>query len=276
MAYSWERRHDDRNKDPGLVDAASPSGPRGFYRYRSMGERSLEFTRDIVVESKLFFSIASDFNDPFDSIPFVRVTGTRPEVRKYFQDVAREFWEGASRQIRRAQVAELSRMTDEARTELMRQNVRSTFDKLGICCFADSVAQVLMWSHYADNHKGVCLRFDAWHPWFQEGAPRQVLYRDERPALNVLVSKELGFGDALATKAKFWEYEREWRFIQTGGRRACAFPPEALEAIYLGCKASTATERTVFEWIEQRGRPLEVFRARVARDTFALEFEKIA
>lgn len=33
-------------------------------------------------------------------------------------------------------------------------------EKIGVCCFSLDPKSILMWSHYSDNHKGVCLKFD--------------------------------------------------------------------------------------------------------------------
>ena len=34
-----------------------------------------------------------------------------------------------------------------------------------ICCFSTDEKSILMWSHYADYHKGICLRFRAIKDW---------------------------------------------------------------------------------------------------------------
>ena len=33
-------------------------------------------------------------------------------------------------------------------------------EDIGICCFSFNPKSILMWSHYTNNHKGVCLKFD--------------------------------------------------------------------------------------------------------------------
>lgn len=36
---------------------------------------------------------------------------------------------------------------------------RTMLDSRGVCCFSETSDDILMWSHYADNHKGFCLGF---------------------------------------------------------------------------------------------------------------------
>jgi hypothetical protein len=36
---------------------------------------------------------------------------------------------------------------------------KSTFDSIGVCCFSRTIEDTLLWTHYADDHKGVCLGY---------------------------------------------------------------------------------------------------------------------
>jgi hypothetical protein len=39
------------------------------------------------------------------------------------------------------------------------ENWQSIFDNLGVCCFSRDNRDTRLWSHYADEHRGVCLKY---------------------------------------------------------------------------------------------------------------------
>ena len=95
-----------------------------------------------------------------------------------------------------------------------------------IACFSHKKDSILMWSHYADSHKGVCFEFDYESPYFYD-----VLYENKIPEFDVMAglksalsSSWLGLNsyDQLSidltlipfyTKSKEWEYEEEVRGV---------------------------------------------------------------
>lgn len=83
----------------------------------------------------------------------------------------------------------------------------------GIMSFTEENDNLLMWSHYADQHKGIVIEFDHNHPFFtmpKSGyALQPVLYRKTR------VDK-LGNSSLIAPyfhKSKEWAYEQEHRLL---------------------------------------------------------------
>ena len=86
------------------------------------------------------------------------------------------------------------------------KTTKATLSKTnGILCFSKTWTHPILWGHYADKHKGICLGFEV---------PRQFLKkvdyvecRFEKPnVLNEAFMKKLLF-----TKFKHWEYEQEYR-----------------------------------------------------------------
>jgi len=79
----------------------------------------------------------------------------------------------------------------------------------GILCFSESWRNPVLWSHYADRHKGLCLEFEI--PITELG---KVEYRDSRLPLPKKID-ETFMQRLLYTKFKHWEYEQEYRiYIQ--------------------------------------------------------------
>jgi hypothetical protein len=82
----------------------------------------------------------------------------------------------------------------------------------GLLCFGADWSNAVMWSHYGDKHKGICLGFDVRRTLLQK-----IEYKDERvraalgsdPATAILTP---ALQNQLACiKAKAWQYEEEFR-----------------------------------------------------------------
>ena len=77
----------------------------------------------------------------------------------------------------------------------------------GILCFSRTKREPLLWSHYADKHRGMCLGFDV-----RDDTLKEVKYVSRRLVLKSL--RNLTKGTAikfLSTKYQGWSYEKEVR-----------------------------------------------------------------
>ena len=103
-----------------------------------------------------------------------------------------------------------------------------------------------MWSHYGDNHRGICLEFDTSVRLF--GSARKVQYCRDYPALTVHVLDPESVFKTILTKSDVWSYEDEFRIV--GVENAGGLPIQldgeylplenALTGIILGCEADQA------------------------------------
>ncbi|MDQ1197935.1 DUF2971 domain-containing protein [Agrobacterium sp. SORGH_AS 787] len=84
----------------------------------------------------------------------------------------------------------------------------------GIVCLSETWKEPLMWGHYADSHRGICLGFEV-----EAGGLQRILYRKERSRLEdfgrTKVSQLTEEDKVEISRRKFdrWEYEREWRRV---------------------------------------------------------------
>jgi Protein of unknown function (DUF2971) len=94
----------------------------------------------------------------------------------------------------------------------LKQFKKSQGDKIGMLCFSKSWTSPVLWSHYADGHKGVCLGFD-----LKRDLVEEVKYADERLTANLSDVKDPppipeDLQDLLlVTKYRRWQYENEMR-----------------------------------------------------------------
>lgn len=205
-----------------------------FQRFSAQSEANLQ-------SHHLWLSKPLDFNDPFDcAIRIDRVDVTDDEIRTIFEHYransglpealfdAKYLEDGKPNDVLRR---EIERGCDGAAEDIANNNTKGR----GVCCFCESRDQTLMWSHYADYHKGFCLEFDTQFEPFSKA--RNVTYADDFPAFSVvdlLLSRaKVDYLSLMFTKATCWSYEREWR-VHDMADKAYSYPPESLKAVYLG------------------------------------------
>lgn len=85
---------------------------------------------------------------------------------------------------------------------------KHTAAKLGLLCFSKSWRNPVLWSHYAREHKGICLGFDV-----PKNCLVEVQYVNDRLQFEELVPDEDQLQQLLQTKFKDWKYEAEYRRI---------------------------------------------------------------
>src|SRR5512135_205937 len=106
------------------------------------------------------------------------------------------------------------REVDDRRSIIDR--VREIDQTFGILSLTESYDNLLMWAHYADEHRGVVVEIETSDPAFLEPDPdrqdpREVRYSFSRPRLSVDDQVLL---DVFFTKSPQWEYEREYRIVR--------------------------------------------------------------
>lgn len=241
-----------------------------LYKYRSMEPGAVDFTKSIVVNSLLYFAAPASFNDPFDTLPAVSVNCTAEELELYYRSVANEHMSGESDIQKTAYVQHMTSRSHAERLQDARDGLAETAKQCAVCSFSARPDSVLMWSHYAANHTGICLRFllpsDCTHP---------VAYAKERPVIN-RIKMALGekdwnaYGRTLLTKADFWDYEEEWRWLTTDGPGEKPFYPKSLWGIIFGARATRATRDLVASWVDARGIEVDLLDAVPDPDVFRI------
>lgn len=91
--------------------------------------------------------------------------------------------------------------------------------KLCACCFSKNMNEILMWSHYANNHRGVCLEFEITNEETIKGQLININYDNDLTTIDNVERTSSGHlslnvtsnGKFLATKFKNWSYEEELR-----------------------------------------------------------------
>lgn len=86
----------------------------------------------------------------------------------YFTKAEHGLQNVAKRRVKIARIKDLNdpfeflplRLPDKASRIGMREMKKLADNEYGIVCFSDNWQHPMMWSHYADRHRGICLAFD--------------------------------------------------------------------------------------------------------------------
>lgn len=268
--------------------------PNTFYRYRSFNEATL----DLLCRDSLYFANPSTFNDPLDCKPTLEPDSTLEDLRALLahlvkQRVRSEILESLtqarirgerakSHAQRRADIeathvlggiadnatnpeyrisedqAEISLLTQSIHRELARHYER------GVCCFSSTYSNPLLWSHYSDQHRGLCIGYDL----IRKPRPvmHKVIYGGSRLIKTSTLVAALLKGDIdaktnlnrdmLLRKARGWSYEREWRLIGEQGKKDS---PLRLKEVTFGLRCPDSVMHTVVKALQARHQPVKFF-----------------
>lgn len=267
--------------------------PDVIYRYRPFSSQTL----DLLCEDKQFFSNPLNFNDPFDSSPVIEVDSSASQLRKILKELVatrvraetiaalksakldetvaashaeqiaqREAMEAVRYAAYHATNPEYDNRTS-AEIGILRfdieRELRSRYGK-GICCFSEEYNNPLLWSHYGDQHRGICIGYTL------DRRPRpelkRVRYGGDRTITTRLLEQALVEKDAdaiaqldanvLLRKAPEWAYEKEWRLIGSTGLQES---PLKLAEIIFGFRCSAAVQHTLMKALEGRADPIQFY-----------------
>jgi hypothetical protein len=88
-----------------------------------------------------------------------------------------------------------------------------SLDAVGILCLTTKWDDILMWSHYGDHHKGICVGFRTDKDAFQ--LAHDVTYTADLPVIRrPSDDHDAVLRKAFLTKADCWRYENEWRILR--------------------------------------------------------------
>lgn len=131
------------------------------------------------------------------------------------------------------------------------KSIRLSFIESAIGCFSTVSNNVLMFSHYADKHSGLCIGFDTRGLIRSLSNNNKPLSADLRPVwyFSKMPPLSLDTEPALCATCKYdiWSYESEFRIFMKSGpslipSRSFYFDRNSILEVIYGCKAE---ERTI-------------------------------
>ena len=196
--------------------------PRYIYMYIP----KIEYLESNIVNGRFHVQIPSNFNDVFDSAytmteeDFKNIAYTNAPVEQFIYYTHRDYKEKVKEILyanmdynkRFCDALDIlygsnidKKIIDEAKNWFLKysSNLQPTNNK--IACFTELNDSVLMWAHYGNNMKGMCLRFDTTKDPLLFKHLHKVNYskfRYHQPGFNFYFIKSYD-----------WSYEQEWRIV---------------------------------------------------------------
>jgi hypothetical protein len=245
------------------------SPPLYLYKYRSLRDGpGRDGTRTALLEHAIYFPIYAQFNDPFDCnldvSPFADKSTCAARLREINPAMSEaELAELVEREMSPERVAAIDSSARAGRAR--------TLEGVGILSLSAKPDNLLMWSYYADGHRGVCLQFRLTGGKLFGCDLTQVSYQPEAPSFTVYDRIDEDWARrSLSTKALAWQHEQEWRIIwRIPGMND--FPPEDLTGVILGAQISSKDRAQVLDWIRASSSAPLCYQARRKVASFAIE-----
>ena len=208
-----------------------------LYKYMPLNQ----YTYNVLINSELWYSNPYNFNDPFDCS--LKIDASEKK----------------------------SQNNDKNKLD---RKINKELNKIGVSCFSKDYRNILMWSHYSDSHKGICLIFD-YSKDIHFFNPFDILYTNEYPDIHDKLKKDELIKKLIYTKSDNWRYEREVRSIKSG----CGtykFDSSLLKGIILGYKTTTEDLKTIKNIINRRYSEIEIYKMVRSENKFEIEKQQIS
>jgi hypothetical protein len=273
-----------------------------FYKYQSLKDEydkdgnCTNYTLKSLAQNQLYFNDSNNFNDPFDCRILVDNAGTREQWIDFL-------CESCHKCDREAVEEKVDSFTKGESGLVFPYNRLSNLKGTRICCFSESDDIILMWSHYADYHRGICLGFEASGendyysmPLYESnsdespysGEFRKVTYdpsndlcvvkRFDNPHKNDRIVDERVF-----TKLHAWYYEHEYRITLPESHshtiEILNYDKSRLKRVIFGLKVGNLDQIRVYNIINEnylkKGFKVEFFQAKQEIGKYEIKIEPI-
>ena len=246
--------------------------PHSLYKYYSDKLRNL----NTVKNNTMWYSAPSFFNDAFDSDFSVDKKAIFKDFSEYYS-VGRTIRMGSNEW--KNMMSFTTQKIKSFRNEL--ENLRHT---TGISCLSESCDSNLMWAHYANCNRGICVEYNLLEINKQlQFTPVPVIYSTEGACLKSIDPENADIEairfliSTVSSKSEDWAYEKEWRIIRDNGscgdawdsqKHGALLPMIEPSSIILGCKAEGDFEKQVREYCESH--KINLFKMEQDHESFRL------
>ncbi len=262
------------------------------YRYFDLEGYHLQAVRD----SHLWFSSARAFNDPFDSALKYNLDITDQDLRLNWaiNVIGRDFPHLSYDECRIQAQSHLQEIDNDPNylRIFQEQYINKNYEKFGVCCLTTIPDNLLMWSHYADGHKGFVIGYDTRKlKELQEELVRKkerlvldlqmVNYEKQKPVINFFESMTSNYRHEdiitlLITKSERWSHEQEYRLILWDHiDTTLSLPSDCITEIIQGCRIEHNDEKKLRDVIHSSVSTPMLLHARKHDSEFRLEIESV-
>ena len=268
--------------------------PQKLYKYKPIDNRNIQN----LVNEIIWIPKPARFNDPFDCNRKLHGKTDYFKSRDLYLDAIGINEENAKKFSSLLNYFDSCKNTEDAIQEIEKElemagdSIRMKFDKhehatnalrenMGVLSLAKKNNNILMWSHYADSHKGMCLEFSTEASHYgckntlkNKEFTNKVDYSDNYPSIaemKIFDQTQSSMRQHLfLQKATCWGYEEEWRLLRQGGDSAIAYPGKLTGIIFGAMADPTMVEEVKDATIHYKSKPLFYY-SKMKKDQFGLD-----
>ncbi len=139
----------------------------------------------------------------------------------------------------------------------------------------------MMWAHYSDNGKGICIGFDTVELIRDLGVGFGLaIYQDEPLFYSFILGKPITSSDDFLYKHSKWRYEKEFRliafFIKKEEDRKVSIPSKSVTNIILGINATDETKSEIIDILKTKyNSGVKLFQAETSISLFGLTLNEL-
>lgn len=235
---------------------------RYLYKYRSFDNNG--HTLDLLRNNEFYLSYSTEFNDPFDCFVEYEIIGTKEECDNYIE------WLKISDNKKREIYLQLKECNYDY-SKVFKNNDYKDNEALLMCCFSTIPDNILLWSHYANKHKGICIGFKTSFNDISMGLKiikEEINFKiyDFLPVVKMKYDKNMPKPHHLfnhdskeiipffTTKAYQWRYEKEMRIILNKSiinKKTIKFQKSILSKIIFGIETLEKDKYVIYDIIKK-------------------------
>jgi Protein of unknown function (DUF2971) len=269
------RRPSDLGNDE-TVTALVESIPPVLYKYSGLSEDRFDWMRRLIVDSELYFVPPSAFNDPLDCRIPPSYNASALTIEQFWREVFKRNYPSQNLRDHKEAIRKIlmDSKTLHGQKKLTEQLFKS-LDRHGMVCLARDPKSMLLWSYYAQGHRGIAVRFNMSRTHLAaipKHFPVEVQYANDFPAINYYKSTTHQFlKSILGTKSNAWKHEEEWRLVLVEGSGYVHIPPSMVDGIILGMRIDPVCEQNIRSWVGTRSPAIELLRVITRSNSFELD-----
>lgn len=284
--------------------------PKKLYKYRTFSVNTLR----LLTEAEIYYAPPAQLNDPLDCKPTIEDDTDRESLEKLYYKMLKESHDKNLKATHDAYTTMLKIVdsklpeTNNSKEYVLKQINEHRYystqygnyndgqegeayyrecligvikkilydeiGKKGVLSLSEKWDCPLMWSHYADQHYGLCIEYDMTEHDCKNikavnySQPRSIKISD------IIAWKKNSSTDAENTilntffysKARQWKYEKEWRDINESGVNSAPFK---ISAIYFGFRCDESVRTSIGKLLA--GKPIKFYDITTPNKSFDLK-----
>jgi len=255
--------------------------PDALYKYRALASNEdIGRLRRMLLEGEVYLARGSEFNDPFDLSLRPSFEASNEQIRAYWDRDLKLRHPRMTKKVRRNEIKKfIKKYRGDRGAEALGLAHDRALNQHGIFCLCGNVTNTLMWSYYADGHRGVAVRF-ATRPLVTatvlKGIGYMVFpvdYEDSQPVPRFYTDTDEDYLRAVAaTKSTDWRHEREVRLLLRDRPGVTTVAASAIDGVVFGLRTPDHIKRRILRWTQQRpDQPIELLQVTQTPGRFNIE-----